>query len=134
MESRGVRNNNPGNIDFNPNIKWIGQVGKEPLGRFCVFDTAEHGIRACAKIILSYYHKHRLRSLRAMLQRYAPPVENNTAAYVNTLAKALGVSPDTDLVLTEDVLVQIVTAIIKHENGYQPYPEAIIRAGVHAAW
>ncbi|BDM23053.1 hypothetical protein KMS_R28100 [Pseudomonas sp. LRP2-20] len=33
---RDVRNNNPGNIDFNPRNDWQGQIGKEPDGRFAM--------------------------------------------------------------------------------------------------
>ncbi|WP_347147235.1 hypothetical protein [Proteus vulgaris] len=47
--ARGERNNNPGNIDYNPRNKWKGLVGIEtgvPNPRFCVFESPEYGIRA----------------------------------------------------------------------------------------
>ncbi|WP_327213550.1 MULTISPECIES: hypothetical protein [Xenorhabdus] len=42
--SRGISNNNPGNIDHNPANKWQGQIGiktgvKNP--RFCLFESPD---------------------------------------------------------------------------------------------
>ncbi|WP_409260545.1 hypothetical protein [Pseudomonas putida] len=54
---RDVRNNNPGNIDFNPRNDWQGQIGKEPDGRFAIFDTPESGIRALGKLLINYRGK-----------------------------------------------------------------------------
>lgn len=42
MSARGIRNNNPGNIDFNPLNAWLGQIGLEvgvAKPRFARFDT-----------------------------------------------------------------------------------------------
>lgn len=30
IENRGVRNRNPGNIDYNPANKWLGQLKPDP--------------------------------------------------------------------------------------------------------
>ncbi|GEM_PF-3663667 len=39
--TRGVRNNNPGNIDYNPRNQWQGQLRPDPAieKRFARFDT-----------------------------------------------------------------------------------------------
>lgn len=54
---RGVRNNNPGSIDYNPHNAWQGQLGLE-IGvaklRFARFDHPENGIRSLAKLLFSY--------------------------------------------------------------------------------
>ncbi|OTA21061.1 structural protein [Xenorhabdus beddingii] len=57
--SRGIRNNNPGNIDHNPKNKWQGQLRHDPKieKRFCRFESPEYGIRALMKL-LSNYHKN----------------------------------------------------------------------------
>lgn len=44
--ARGLRNNNPGNIEAGSN-SWDGQAGSD--GRFAKFVTPEHGIRALGK-------------------------------------------------------------------------------------
>ncbi len=60
MNTRGIRNNNPGNIDYNQRNAWQGQLGLG-LGvtkpRFARFDTPENGIRALGKLLLAYRGK-----------------------------------------------------------------------------
>lgn len=43
-QSRGIRNNNPGNIDYNKNNQWRGQIGIETSHEFDVYN--EHA-EAC---------------------------------------------------------------------------------------
>jgi hypothetical protein len=55
--SRGIRNHNPGNIDYHSGNRWKGQLGMEEgcaCPRFARFDCAENGIRALAKLLLNY--------------------------------------------------------------------------------
>ena len=62
---RGVRNNNPGNIDRTA-VVWQGEDrSPEALkreARFCVFVTPQAGFRAVAKTLLTYQRKHGLRT------------------------------------------------------------------------
>lgn len=132
--TRGERNNNPGNIDRNQ-IKWQGMCADQSGDpRFVVFNTAEDGIRALAKVLLSYYLKHGLNTVRGIIDRWAPPVENDTGSYVNHVAKLLTVAPDTVIDPSRpEVLEVLVTAIIKHENGACNYDDSIIVKAVDAA-
>ncbi len=52
LDARGLRNNNPGNIEASKSNPWEGQIGSD--GRFATFATPEHGIRALGKNMLSY--------------------------------------------------------------------------------
>lgn len=138
---RGIRNNNPGNIDFNEvafqRDPWLGEVGLEnhPAARFTTFDVPVHGIRALAKIILTYQRRYDLMTVRGILNRWAPPSENDTESYVLHVADSLGVDADQDIDFSteREKLETLVAAIIKHENGEQPYHLATIRAGVDMA-
>jgi hypothetical protein len=119
---RGIRNNNPGNIRYVEGITSLyeGCIGSD--GSFCVFDTAHHGIRALCKLLLVYQDRHGLRTVRGCINRWAPPVENDTGAYVAAVARALNVEPDDEIDLHRDfVLAGMALAIIQHENGQQPY-------------
>jgi hypothetical protein len=50
------------------------------------------------------------------------------------VSKAVGVSPAAPLNLEDDnTMAKLVTAIIRHENGVQPYPADLILAGVKLA-
>ena len=121
---RGLRNNNPGNIDFNPRNKWQGQVGIEdgvPSGvkpRFAKFKDMTFGIRAMACLLITYYDRYDCITVRKVLNRWAPPVENNTNAYVNAVAAKVGVAANQAIDLHEyEILRPLVVAIIEHENG-----------------
>lgn len=129
---RGVRNNNPGNIDYNKANNWFGQIGIEqnvPNPRFAVFDRPENGIRAIAKLLVGYHAKG-FNTVRLMINRWAPPVENDTGAYVNSVARKLDIDPDQKLHVSSYMLYIMAAAIIEHENGYQPYSSDQIAEGV----
>jgi hypothetical protein len=133
MPSRGIRNNNPGNIRHSA-IKWMGISDEQPDPTFVCFDEPKYGIRALYKILRTYQDKHGLETVEEMINRWAPPAENDTAAYVRSVAGAIGVSPDTKIDLCDrEVAEKLVAAIIRHENGEQPYEEKLIRAAINLA-
>jgi len=126
-QPRGIRNNNPGNIEANA-IKWQGATGND--GRFVVFDTPENGIRALARILKTYRDKYGLETVRGIVSRWAPPSENNTGAYIGSVCSRVSVAPDARLAPAD--YPALVAAIIRHENGVQPYNAALIDAATRA--
>jgi len=134
---RGVRNANPGNIDRTKTV-WQGEdrsaaaLRREP--RFCVFETPQAGFRALAKTLLTYQSKHGLRTVRDMINRWAPPKENDTEAYITQVAREVGVGSREIVSLRKQVALQrMVTAIARHENGGLFWDEVVIEAGVRQA-
>lgn len=128
---RGLRNHNPGNIEATAE-RWQGQTGSD--GRFATFETPEAGIRALARTLLTYQERHGLNTIEGIIGRWAPPSENDTAAYARAVGDAIGSSPTAPLNLREPATLRAVTeAIIWHENGQHPYSGAVLRAGVEAA-
>jgi len=137
QEPRGVRNNNPGNLD-RTDIVWRGEdrsaAALASEERFCVFGTPQAGFRALAKTLLTYQNKHGLRTVRDMISRWAPPKENNTEAYIAQVAREVGVGSREIVSLSKQVPLQrMVTAIARHENGGLFWNEAVIEAGVRQA-
>jgi hypothetical protein len=135
--ARGLRNNNPGNIDYNPANQWQGQLPHDPAieKRFARFDTPENGIRALARTLLTYSRKHGLRTVAGIIGRWAPGHENDTAAYVRSVNSVVanhanGAALDVEHPL---VLSSLVTAIIHHENGGNPYEAIVVAEGVRRA-
>lgn len=130
---RGIRNNNPGNIEKN-GIAWQGlaPADQQTDPRFYVFSSPVYGIRALAKVLKTYRDQHGLTTIAGIISRWAPPVENNTGAYISAVAAAVGKSPAAPLDFATD-LQPLVTAIIRHENGLQPYSAATIAEGVSLA-
>lgn len=109
-------------------------VDQSKDSRFVVFDAPKWGIRALGKVLLTYFRTYGLDTPMKLVKRWAPPVENNTGAYAAQIAKALGVTPDTVIAVDNpEVLAKVVTAIIAHENGQQPYSAAAIQEGVGLA-
>jgi hypothetical protein len=131
-QPRGVRNNNPGNV-MRGEDQWQGEItGNDP--RYASFSTPEAGIRAMGKTLITYQDKHGLNTVEGIVSRWAPATENNTAAYIGTVAKALGVKSDQAIDLHDtNTLARITKAMIGVENGKQPYTDAQITAGLNAA-
>lgn len=134
---RGVRNNNPGNID-RTGVVWQGEDRSAAAlaneRRFCVFVTPEAGFRALAKTLLTYQNKHGLRTVRDMINRWAPPVENDTSAYVRQVANEVGVGATEIVSLSRPVtLFRMARAIARHENGGLFWADAVIERGVNEA-
>lgn len=137
QEPRGVRNRNPGNIDHNPANSWKGELKVDPAieKRFARFDTAENGIRALCKVLITYQRKHGLKTVKAIISRWAPSVENNTTAYVQSVeAKIPGHKPGAEVDLSQLATIKaFAVAIIAHENANYAYPEEVLVEGVRRA-
>jgi hypothetical protein len=126
---RGIRNKNPMNVRYNAANNWDGQSGKDSAN-FAQFESVHYGIRAGAKLLRNYQSMHGLNTIREILSRYAPTEENDTESYIQSVAQKMKVTPDSYLALSSDfVLIPLVQAIIKHENGVNPYTyEAVLKA------
>jgi hypothetical protein len=126
-EPRGIRNNNPLNIVWSSVNPWNGQTGSD--GRFSIFDKPENGIRACAKI-LDRYAKRGIITIQKIIETWAPASENNVQAYVNHVSQLMGRSANSVIVKMSGDYVPLIAAMIKHENGKQPYSLETIKAGI----
>ncbi|CAJ0896055.1 hypothetical protein R77569_04559 [Ralstonia mannitolilytica] len=118
-QPRGIRNNNPGNLNY------VGQAGATreagPNGRFAVFQTAEDGLMALAHQ-LRLYAQRGINSVRAIISKFAPPSENDTQSYIESVSKRLGVDSNATLNVNDPRVMQgLMDAIIKVENGRNPY-------------
>ena len=134
-QTRGIRNNNPGNIRRSDD-KWQGLAANQPDSEFFTFQNPIYGIRAIARLLINYQDNNSLSTIREFINRWAPSVENNTDAYVSSVAKRSGFDPDQTIdVHQHEYLKPLVLAIILHENGVQPYAndqidKALVLAGV----
>lgn len=131
MTTRGIRNNNPGNVRIGQ--KWAGLSDEQLDKDFCTFKSPEYGIRAICRILLSYQDRG-INTVRKIITTWAPAVENDTGAYVADVAARCSVGPD-DVVDVDqaDVMRELIEAIIVHENGTQPYPKSVIDGGMRLA-
>ncbi|MGP2948278.1 lytic transglycosylase [Serratia nevei] len=138
-EPRGIRNNNPGNLNY------VGQNGAtledHATPRFARFNSAFEGFAALGKQIKAYYNGtskaagyQKLQSVEDIISRFAPASENNTQAYINKLSKMLGVGRGDSLNIQDpQVLATLMNGITQIENGKNPYaPEMVLKAAQSA--
>ena len=127
---RGIRNNNPTNIE-DSSIPWRGRVGND--GRYVVFDTAINGLRAGYLEIWDSIVRDGDDTIRTLIRQWAPPIENLTGAYQNSVRAQTGIANiDTKLNYLRDA-TPLLKAIVQHENGQQPYTAQQFDAAFRAA-
>lgn len=124
--ARGIRNNNPGNIRH-ASTKWVGASPQQTDPSFVQFTSPEYGIRAIAKVLTSYLGKG-VNTIEKIIARWAPSSENDTESYIRQVAKSTGIARNEPVTAKDFPL--LVAAIIRHENGTQPYPMETITKGV----
>ena len=135
---RGIRNHNPGNIRHSQD-PWQGLAGIQSDREFFAFKSAIYGIRALARLLITYQDRHGLQTIGEIINRFAPRQENNTDAYIQSVVIHSGHHSDQKLDMHKfSHLKPLVEAIIFHENGQQPYTEAeiikaLLLAGVEPA-
>lgn len=129
MATRGIRNNNPGNIRVSKD-QWEGMTGDD--GSFVTFDSPESGVRALGKNLLSY-GRQGYDSIEKIINRWAPPNENDTKAYIDSVVAATGIPATQSLDLSDpDTLSSLAQAISFHETGSRYDPE-VYQKGVARA-
>ena len=129
MATRGIRNNNPGNIRVSKD-QWEGMTGDD--GAFVTFDSPESGVRALGKNLLSY-GRQGYDSIEKIINRWAPPNENDTQAYIDSVVSATGIPATQSLDLSDpDTLSSLAQAISFHETGSRYDPE-VYQKGVARA-
>lgn len=117
--TRGYRNCNPLNIRHNKDL-FRGEVRPSKDSAFKQFESIEYGYRAAFRMLDSYRRLHGCRYLSDFIDRWAPPSENNTRRYIETVAARAKLS-DVSLVdtLDESVMCRIVAAMSFVENGIE---------------
>ncbi len=108
-----IRNNNPGNI-------------RDPKGAFMSYETPEQGMQALrndltikvggkSKAMAGKYGQGYKPTLANVISTWAPPVENDTAGYIDFVAKQSGLLPDS--LLTPADIEKILPAMVQMEGG-----------------
>jgi|GEM_PF-1308359 len=109
----GLRNNNPGNL--RPGDNWKGMTGTNQ--GFVVFENIAWGIRAMATDIAGDIKDDKMDTLRKLITTYAPPIENDTNAYIRYVSDTTGLAPDAIIPTDRNVLKSIIRAHMEMEMG-----------------
>lgn len=131
--TRGERNRNPGNIRHSAS-PWLGRATVQADPAFVTFTDPLYGIRALAKTLLTYYLIHHLKTVREIVERWAPAHENPTNRYARHVAGKLQVHEDEEIKVDQAATLEaLVRAIITFENGRCVYDDETVRNGVAMA-
>jgi hypothetical protein len=115
---RGLRNNNPLNIEHSANNKWLGLADPPSDGRFARFKSADYGIRAAALLLMKYQDRDGLRHLSGLIGQWAPAHENNVNSYVTTVGRRAGFPVGETLNLHDrDTMRKLIEAMAYVECG-----------------
>lgn len=136
--TRGIRNNNPGNIRHSKS-KWQGLAPLQTDTQFCTFISVEYGIRALMKLLQTYSKYQgklgigcgKIDTVEEIIERWAPAADNNhTENYISRVCKETGFNRHDCLNLHDKkTSVALAKAIVQVENGKQPYtPEVFEKA------
>ena len=131
--TRGLRNNNPLNIRKVPGTHWRGEVlpqrgSGEGAGdrSFVQFESLEYGIRAAFCILNTYRRKYKAVCVEDIINRWAPPSENDTRKYIETVCRLTGFGGKERL--EESQLPALVCAMAFVECGAPISKETINKA------
>lgn len=112
---RGIRNNNPGNLEFGPFARQMGATGSD--GRFAIFPTFEDGVRAQERLLAGgSYIGGGNNTIAKIINRYAPPSDGNpVSSYAQYVSRVTGI-PVNQPVTAAQVPI-IAEAMRQFENG-----------------
>ena len=137
MLPRGIRNNNPLNIRRSKD-KWKGLRAVQSDASFCQFETLEWGWRAAFYLLTrTYYHKYRLYTIRAIISKWAPPMENKTEAYIANVSRLTGIGPDEPIGIPSDRparWIMVGRAMAIQENGTESINDFAMLTGWDLSW
>lgn len=139
---RGIANNNPGNlIKTVPLVPWNGLRLVQTDPNYYQFETPFYGLRAMGINLLNYYLDYSIRTIRGIIERWAPlydengKVINDTEGYIKYITNKTGLAENQTLTSYEQ-LIPIMIAMIGFENGndyYGYYPYDVVNSAFIAA-
>ena len=132
--TRGLRNNNPLNIEDDGTTAWEGldspRSDTGPGVRKLRFKQPEYGFRAAARIVRNYVaYDGVLPTVDGIIRRWS---KTDQDAYIDKVCRDLGVDPDATLDLNSD-LPALFASMTSQENGLNPYSMTTILNGINLA-
>ena len=118
---RGLRNCNPLNIRRSADL-WQGLAERQPDPEFFTFRSMAWGYRAAFIVLRTYHLKYGIRTVQAIVSRWAPPEDgNDTEIYIRKVCALTGFAPDTRLnPFNPSHMGPLVAAMSRVECGVKP--------------
>lgn len=129
--SLGLRNHNPVNLRSASNE--TGKEYSEKSGYFSTFSSDEDGLAAASRQLFLYGDRGK-HTLQDVIKTFAPSKENNVQSYVDDVSRDSGFKPGENIDLHSPyVLERLLPAMIKHEQGTQPFSYDEVNKGINDA-
>lgn len=125
--SRGLRNKNPGNLrDANNKIGLQGPAGD----KMAMFASNRDGLAAMSRQLMLDAERG-LNTIDSYIRKYAPASENKTQEYIDIVSQQtkFGAYESLDM-HNPDVLAKLMNAMIRVENGAQPFSYQDVWSGI----
>lgn len=120
------RTNNPLNIRFSSSNYWRGQTAN--IKGFCAFKSMDYGYRA-AYLLLCNYIRNGHNTIESIINRWAPPSENNTENYIKFVEEETMIDKHKTLgyesLYDYWTIILIICAMARMETGLSPQPQDI---------
>ena len=122
---KGLRNNNPLNIRHSAD-RWQGARKVQTDPSFVQLKTMAYGYRAAWRTLQTYYERFCMQSkpftVRNIIERWAPPSENDTEAYIRTVLRLSGIGGKENLLPPANAssygrLSKLIGSMTVMENG-----------------
>lgn len=106
-------------------MKYLGEITPSKDKAFKQFESMAYGYRAMF-VLLHTYSKNDYKTIRQMISRYAPPIENHTENYIKFVSERSGIFADVKLDTTDPAeMIPVVSAMSEMENGVPAVAEYV---------
>ena len=113
--TRSWRNNNPGNIRRGSFAEVNGAIGDD--GAFAIFAHERAGFDAIVSLLRTRVYREL--SLAQAINRYAPPIENETSAYLRFVVRETEIAADTVLKGLKGGEIRRIARAIRKMEGWR---------------
>ena len=120
--TRAWRNNNPGNIINSEFARKHGAIGT--AGGFAVFPDENTGAAAITALLQT--DKYNRLTVGGVINKYAPPSQNNTAGYQKKVEQRTGIPLSTPMTQLNNEQLQRIVNVIRQVEGWKVGSEARI--------
>ncbi|MEE9690327.1 hypothetical protein V4833_21655 [Enterobacter sp. HK169] len=111
--------------NFNPlNLKTKGNAGKDSSG-FAKYTDEESGWGAARKQLSLYYTRDKLDTISGIINKWAPPSENDTNSYVDQISKAMGMGANEKLDLSDPAIMAKLSSYMARHEGYSNWKSGL---------
>jgi hypothetical protein len=111
--------------NFNPlNLRTKGNAGRDS-GGFAKYTDEESGWGAARRQLSLYYTRDKLDAISGIINKWAPPSENDTKSYIAQVSKAMGIGENDKLNLSDPAIMAKLSSYMARHEGYSNWKSGL---------